>query len=93
MTAFWRHKRTLRTQCLKASLLDGSRTGCCAWWYLAQDDHAQDFVLGDVAHLGRSDYTSVFHHCEAIGKIKQTVPAAKAMRRFRERVKRPRAGG
>ena len=53
--------------------LQSARTWCSAFGAFAEDDHTEDFVLGDIFGAGRTDCLTVFHHHDPIGEIKDIV--------------------
>ena len=40
---------------------------------LAEDDHAENFILGDVGDARRADDASVLHHANPIGQIEDVM--------------------
>jgi len=53
--------------------LDGARSGDGAGRALAEDDHPQHFVLGNVTDAGGADGAAVLHHCYPVGQVEHVV--------------------
>ncbi|ENN88049.1 hypothetical protein RHSP_51373 [Rhizobium freirei PRF 81] len=53
--------------------LHSAGTGDGLWRHLAEDDHAQHFVLGDVFGAGVADDLAVLHDRDAVGEVEDVV--------------------